>query len=198
MTTIRIAAALVALAVAGRALGGAAQTPASVDGAQGIALYASETADVPVVVFCDFDTVDCARTAVVLRGLVDMYPDRLAVLFRYAGGDQPASRAAYAALAAAAAQRHGWPMFDMMLANQDRLTDDGLRSMAAQLGLDVGAFGERLRSAYLDPAFDADRDEAVRLGIAAGPAIVIAGALVRGAPTLEDVKTRIAAHPRAK
>jgi hypothetical protein len=79
-----------------------------------------------------------ARIVVVLRRVVQTYPDQVGVTFRHhPAKGHTQSPLAYRSALAAARQGRGWDMLDMACANRDRLDDAGLRSMAVQLELDV-------------------------------------------------------------
>jgi protein-disulfide isomerase len=84
----------------------------------------------------------------------------------------PHALAASAAAEAAALQDRFWEMHELLFHRQKALEDDDLLRYAAELGLDIGAFGEaRASSAVLNRI---RRD--VESGIASGE--------VRGTPTL--------------
>jgi protein-disulfide isomerase len=138
--------------------------------------------DAPVTIleYGDYECPYCAAAAPVLRQLVDESGGRVRLVFRNFPLADRHPYALTAALAAEAAGAQGafWPMHDLLLERQDRLTDVALRAYADTLGLDgervVGeaaqAFGDRVEADFSD-------------GLAAG---------VEGTPTLFIDGTRYA------
>jgi len=86
-----------------------------------------------------------------------------------------------AALAAEAAGAHGqfWPMHDVLLEHQDRLTDADLRRYARDLGLDPSEVAGDRAQAY-GAAVQADYAEGVALGVRGTPTLFVAGERYRG------------------
>jgi protein-disulfide isomerase len=102
--------------------------------------------------------------------------------------NQPQGARAYAAFLAATRQERAGDMWDMIFANQDRHTEEGLRSMATQLDLDLTAFMLAFQTRDADLAIAHDAEEAARIGVASGPALVVNGRTLKDVTTLTDLK----------
>jgi protein-disulfide isomerase len=172
-----------------------AQSPASAPADVGMPARGPANAPVTITEFCDFESEGCGRMAVVLRGLVDAYPDQVRLMFRHLATEtQVQSPRAYSAVLAAAQQGRPWDMWDMVFANQDRLSEEGLRSMALQLGLDGNQFILAFQSGNADAAVAGDAEEAASLSITAGPAIVVGGRKLKDVTTLTQLKAFVDAE----
>lgn len=118
-----------------------AQGPTPLPGAAPAVRAGAADGPVQLTVFCDIEAEACARLVIVLRRVVETYPEQVGVTFRHHASDgHKLSPLAYRSVLAAARQGKGWEMLDMACANRDRLDDAGLLSMASQLGLDVQGF----------------------------------------------------------
>ena len=82
-----------------------------------------------------------------------------------------------AALAAEASGDRFWDMHDILLANQDRLTDRDLESYAAQLG--VGAVTGPTAQTF-KPAIHADYEAGTEAGVHGTPTLFIDGRIYTG------------------
>jgi protein-disulfide isomerase len=174
------------------------QPPASAPADVGMPARGPADAPVTITEFCNFESEDCGRMAVVLRALIDTYPDHVRLTFRHLAAEtQVQSPRAYAAVLAAAQQGRTWDMWDMVFANQDRLSEAGLRSMAAQLGLDGNQFILAFQSTNVDAAALGDAEVAANLGITAGPAIVVGDRKLKGVSTLTQLKAIVDAERKS-
>ena len=105
----------------------------------------SSRAPVTLVAFSDFQCPFCARAEPTLAELLKTYGDKLRVVWKH----QPLSghpQAMPAALAAEAARQQGkfWEMHDRLFSHQAELSPQAYERWAAELGLDVARFKERL------------------------------------------------------
>ena len=84
-------------------------------------------------------------------------------------------RAAPAARAAEAAhnQDRFWQMHDLLFENQRALEDADIERYARELGLDLERFRADIASPGVQARIDADRDEAVRVGVAGTPTLFV-------------------------
>ena len=138
--------------------------------------------------FCDFEDAACARLVVVLRSVLESRPENLSIVFRHlAPATHRQSRLAYRAALAAARQGRGWEMLDMALANQDRLHDQGLQGMAAQLGLDLARFVADTGVDAVSQVLDDDAEEAKKLGVESVPALFLNGKRLENVLTHEGI-----------
>lgn len=103
-------------------------------------------------------------------------------------GDE--SRQAAQASRCAARQGKYWEYHDILYENQrgenqGQFSDANLRQLAAQLGLDAGAFGSCLEKGEDIPAIQQDLTAARGLGIAATPVFIINGQRLAGAQSFD-------------
>jgi protein-disulfide isomerase len=186
---------LTTFALAGLIFGAAdarAQAP-SVDSPPAVRSGAA-SGPVQLTVFCDIEEEACQRLVVVLRRVVETYPEQVGVTFRHhpaAGHTQ--SALAYRSALAAARQGRGWELLDMACANPDRLTEAGLRSMAAQLQLDVDKFVSDTDAVDVNQRLEEDEKEAETLKVASVPAMFLNGTRVPDASTFDAIDAAIRA-----
>ena len=143
-------------------------------------------------VFCDVSDDACRRLVVVFAGVLDDFPAQAGVEFRHhAPKDQEPAHQAYRAVLAAARQGRGWRMLDLVCANGDRLDDAGLRSMAAQLGLDPARFSADAESTESYVVADQDARQAADLKLDAAPAVFLNSTRLAGPYTLDSLSAAI-------
>ena len=129
-----------------------------------------------LTVFCNIENEACARLVTVLRHVRDAHPDEVGITYRHvAPAERRQSALAYRAALAAARQAKGWEMLDIASANRDRLHDDGLLSMARQLGLDLDRFVADTALEEVAQVLDDDAGAAKELGVANIPALFLNG-----------------------
>lgn len=145
-----------------------------------------------ITVFCDVSDEACSRLVVVFAGLLDEFPDQMGLTFRHhAPEDLEAAHRAYRAVLAAARQGRGWQMLGLVSANGERLEDAGLRSMAAQLDLDLTRFGADRESPEAYGVAERDSQEAATLKLDAAPAVFLNGARLSGPYTFDSLASPI-------
>ena len=107
-------------------------------------LLGRRDAEVVLVEYADFQCPYCRRAHDALTALRAEHGERLALAYRHLPLSHLHPDAQAAAEAAEAAGEAGkfWEMHDALFANQDRLDEEALPSMAAALGMD----GERVRA----------------------------------------------------
>ena len=149
---------------------------------------------VQLTVFCDIEEEACQRLVVVLRRVVETYPEQVGVMFRHhAAEGHTQSPLAYRSALAAARQGKGWELLDMACANPDRLIDAGLRSMAAQLQIDVGRFVSDIEAADVAQVLEDDEKEAETLKVASVPAMLLNGTRVPDTSNFDAIDAAIRA-----
>src|SRR5579862_2951777 len=104
----------------------------------------SESAPVTILVFSDFESFPCSRSAQVLTGLVRGAKD-VRLIFKYspAASNLHAIEAHEAALAAGAENKF-WEMHDLLFANQQNLTRTDLIRYATHLSVNIRLFEHAL------------------------------------------------------
>jgi predicted DsbA family dithiol-disulfide isomerase len=149
---------------------------------------------VQLTVFCDLEEEACQRLVVILRRVVETYPEQVGVTFRHhAAEGHTQSPLAYRSALAAARQGRGWELLDMACANPDRLIDAGLRSMAAQLQLDLDKFVSDTDAVDVAQRLDDDGKEAEALKVAGVPAVLLNGTRLPDASTFDAIDAAIRA-----
>ncbi len=147
---------------------------------------------VTIVECSDFDCPFCKRATGTVDQIVKEYGDKVAVYFRnyplpMHKNAEPASRAAIAAQA----QGKFWEMHDVLFASRDKRSDEDLKAIAGQLGLDVDAWVK----AFNDPAtaqrVKDDMAACSAANVRGAPGFLINGRLLSGAQPYPVFKTVI-------
>src|SRR5215475_78570 len=97
-------------------------------------VYGARHASMTIVEYGDFECPHCEAAAKPLRQLIDECSGDVRLVWRNFPLFQVHPFALTAALAAEASGEHFWEMHDILLANQDRLTDSDLAAYAQQVG----------------------------------------------------------------
>jgi protein-disulfide isomerase len=149
--------------------------------------------------FCDYQSLACAALHPVLKKLREEFGPNLNVVFRnlpLADGNKNAVAAARAA-EAARKQNKFWEMHDALFERQQTWQDQpnpGLTfsQLAKDIGLDASQFARDMDDEQIQFRIEADRDEAVRLGVDATPTVFINGRKLRAeAMSLEGIRRAI-------
>lgn len=148
----------------------------------------AKDAKVTIVEFSDFQCPFCAKGADLLNQIKKKYGNKVQVAFK----NFPLpfhNHAEKAAVASLCANEQGanqfWKMHDEMFAHQDQLDDEGLKKMAAKLGLKADAFEKCLsENKYLDQV-KADIEQGQSLNVKSTPTFFVNGQLINGAQPLE-------------
>ncbi|MGA3262391.1 MAG: thioredoxin domain-containing protein, partial [Bryobacteraceae bacterium] len=107
-------------------------------------LRGSDKAPITILVFSDFESFPCARSASVIDGFLQQTRD-IRVIFKHApAASNPNALLAHEAALAAGAQGKFWEMHDTLFENQTHLTRADLLGYAKSLGLDLAAFERAL------------------------------------------------------
>ncbi len=141
-------------------------------------------ADAPITIvqFAEYQCYYCNKANPTIKRLVEAYPGRVKVVFK----DFPLTghtRAIPAAVAAhcAGEQDHFWEMSDVMLANQQALTDADFKLYAKDLEIEVGKFEKCRNSGRYEPTILADMRVGRDAGVKATPTFFINGLVLSGA-----------------
>lgn len=155
-----------------------------------------ERAALRLVLFTDYQCPDCARIEQDAWTLLEERDD-LALSIKHFPlskdcnrlarelGHNPHPNACWAARAAEAAGLLGgdeafWRMHRWLFEREGRFTDADLRVGLARLGLDAGAFLERLHGTEALARVQADVEEALALGLSTTPMVFLNGVELRG------------------
>lgn len=137
-------------------------------------------APVTIVEFADFQCPFCARSLPLLEEVLSLNPHDVRLVFKHFPLPSHA-RARDAAMAALAAQEQGrfWPMHDLLFAGRSGLEREGLRRMAAQLGLDLPRFERDLDSAALAGRLERDLADGRSADLTGTPMFYVNGRKLR-------------------
>jgi protein-disulfide isomerase len=138
----------------------------------------------PVVIeYADFECPFCAALHVKLADA------ELRRVFRHfpVRSSHPRAWPAACAAEAAALQGRFWEMHDLLFADQGRLEDPHLWQRAERLGLDVERFEADRRDDAVSARVRRDFNSGVRAGVVTTPAVFVAGRMLAGQLTAEDL-----------
>jgi protein-disulfide isomerase len=129
-----------------------------------------------LVEFSDFQCPACAAIKPLVDQIIKENEGNLLFVYRHFPLTQhPFAQKAAEAAEAAEAQGKFWEMFDLLFANQDKLSDSLFTELAAQLKLDTTVFTADLSSGKYRESVLADLREGNRLGINATPTFFLNG-----------------------
>jgi protein-disulfide isomerase len=135
----------------------------------------SDLAAITVVVFSDFESFPCARSAEVLTELLGK-GKKVRLIFKHAPAvSNPNALQAHEASLAAGAQGKFWEMHDILFENQTKLSRTNLLGYAKTLGLNVPVFEQALENHTFRPIIERDLAEARGLGVTTTPTFYING-----------------------
>ena len=133
------------------------------------------SAPVTVLVFSDFESFPCARSASVLAGTLVQTRD-VRLIFKHApAATNPNAMLAHEAAMAAGAQGKFWEMHDLLFENQAKLSRTDLVEYAKVLGLNLAAFQGALDNHTYRRIIERDLAEAKGLGVTTTPTFFING-----------------------
>jgi protein-disulfide isomerase len=147
----------------------------------------ADKAPVTVVVFNDMQCHFCGETLGNLDQLLEDYPGKLRIVMKQMPVHKTAELAAEAALAAEA-QGKFWELHDLMMAQQDDLSQGAILALAKQGGLDVAALRKALEQRTYADAVKKDMSTAIELGVTGTPAFIINGKRVAGHRPIEQMR----------
>jgi protein-disulfide isomerase len=135
----------------------------------------SDKAPITVLVFSDFESFPCARSASVIDGLLQQTRD-VRVIFKHApAASNPNALLAHEAALAAGVQGKFWEMHETLFENQTKLTRADLLGYAKSLGLDLAGFERALDNHTYRPIVERDLAEAAGLGVTTTPTFFVNG-----------------------
>ncbi len=147
-------------------------------------------APVTIIVFTDFQCPFCGKVLGTIDELWDEYPDKLRLVVKQFPVHDTAVLAAEAALAADE-QGKFWELHDLMMANQDDLSEQALLDYGARAGLDVKKLRNALdRRTYKD-ALQEQMDAGKQADVKGTPCFFINGKQFTGAQPIENFRKEI-------
>lgn len=128
-----------------------------------------------LIEYGDFECPFCSKATGSIREVREFFGDDLRYVFRHLPIQREHPQAFQAALASEAAAEQGkfWEMHDLLFAHSDALEPDQLRGYAEELGLDLDAFDEALRTRTHAARVNDDLIDAETSELAGTPAFYI-------------------------
>ncbi|MEV7972638.1 DsbA family protein [Cellulomonas sp. NPDC089187] len=168
--------------------GGLPEAAAHPEGSARLVLGDS-SAPVTITEFGDLECPYCRQAAEPLRRLIAESDGGVRLVWRHFPLFQVHPHALVAALAAEAAAEQGmfWPMQQALFAQQNRLTEPDLRTVARTLGLDPESVTGPVAQRFADRV-EADYVAGLDLGVAGTPTLFIDGEPYTGALTLSALR----------
>jgi protein-disulfide isomerase len=159
-------------------------------------------APLTLIEFSDFQCPYCIKAVPQLHALLKAYPTQVKLIFK----EYPLeihSQAAFAALAAEAANKQGkfWPMHDALFAHRQDLSRPSVLAIAKGIGLEMKRFEADLDSPQTKQTVVRDIQDGDRAGVEGTPTLFINGQRYNGAIALEALKPVLDAqlkHPVAE
>ncbi|MDX1402649.1 MAG: thioredoxin domain-containing protein [Kiloniellales bacterium] len=156
-------------------------------------------AEITIVEFSDFQCPFCKRVTPTMEQLVKDYNGKVRVAFRQhpLSFHKNAMSAAKASLAANA-QGKFWEMHDALFENQRDLSDENIKKLAKELGLNMKQFEADWKSNKFDAQIEEDIKFARANGATGTPAFFVNGVYVKGARPIAYFKEVITKLQEAK
>jgi protein-disulfide isomerase len=149
-----------------------------------------------IVVFSDFQCPFCRSLAWRLHTVMNDHHDSITVAFHNYPLTEKHDYAWAAALAAECAADQGRfeTYHDALFAKQDSLASVNWMQLAVKAGIpDTAKFSRCVRTEQYAAVVRRDMALGDSIGVSATPAVIIDGVMYRGAPSIEDLRSRVAA-----
>jgi protein-disulfide isomerase len=140
----------------------------------------NDNAPVTLTVFSDFQCPYCSRVVPFVDEVLAKNPDKVRIVFkqfplRMHNMAQPA------ALASLAAREQGkfWPMHDLLFANFSQLSEEKIRALAKEAGLDLARFDKDRNAQKLRDEVLRDQTLGQQAGVQGTPTLFLNGRVLR-------------------
>ena len=159
-----------------------------------------EDAPITLVEFSDFECPFCVRVLPTLDQVQEAYGDQVRIVYRQFPLNAIHRNAQLSAEASLCAHAQGkfWEMHDAIFEARGKADSDGLKTMAADLGLDSEVFDGCLDSREFRDQVAADMEAGRQAGVTGTPALFINGRFLSGAQpfnvvsrVIDDELTRV-------
>lgn len=145
---------------------------------------------ITVVECSDFDCPFCKRVTATVDQFMKEYGDKTALYFRnYPLPMHKMAEPAHRAAIAAQAQGKFWEMHDILFENREKRSDEDLKAVAAQIGLDVAKWEKDFNDPATAKRLKDDMEACTALEVRGAPGFLINGRLLSGAQPYEVFKT---------
>ncbi len=146
-------------------------------------------APIEMVEFSDFQCPFCLRAYPTVNQVLSTYGDKIRFVYRhYPLPSHPNARPAAEAAQCAAEQGQFWQYYEKLFADQTKLSDDGLKSSASALGLDMPRFTACVDSHKYKDRVETDIRDGNDAGVSGTPAFFINGRMLTGAQPFDAFK----------
>ena len=150
-------------------------------------------APVTIVAFADFQCPFCARSAPLLRQVLDGYEGRVRLVYKHFPlSFHPVAR--QAAVASLAAQDQGafWEMHDLLFEHPEELSASRFPELARLAGLDVERFSRDLEQSHekYEERIDADYTQGLHADVRGTPTLFVNGRRVQ-VRTLQEISRMV-------
>lgn len=156
-------------------------------------------APVTLVEYGDYQCPFCAKAHPILKNVLARMDGAIRFVFRNFPLTRvhPLSRMAARAAEAAALQGKFWPMHDVLYENQPTLSEEKIRTLAQDLGLDLDRFEADWREREsIEQRVQQDFISGVRSGVSGTPGFFINGEKYDGSWTEDDLVRALSAQLR--
>lgn len=135
-----------------------------------------EDAPVEITVFSEFQCSYCASLAPLLDQVLRKYDGMVKIVFKHFPlRSHPFAMAAAAAALAAQNQGSFWDFHDRLFRNMNQLSNEKIREIANQLGLDQDRFIKDMQSQDVLARITRDISDATQAGVSGTPSVFING-----------------------
>ncbi len=156
-------------------------------------------APITIIEFSDYQCPFCKRAEDSVNQVMKTYGDKVRLVYRnYPLPMHPMARPAAEAAACANAQGKFWEYHAKLFENQAGLTEDKMKQLAKDVGLDSAKFDECLAKKPYADKIDQDTADGNKVGVNGTPAFFINGRMLSGAQPFEKFKEVIDAELAAK
>jgi protein-disulfide isomerase len=137
-------------------------------------------APVTLTVFSDFQCPYCSRVVAFVDEVLAKNPATVRIVFKQFPLRMH-NMATPAALASLAAREQGkfWPLHDLLFANFNQLSEEKIRALAQQVGLDLGRFDRDRNSQKLRDEVARDQQLGQQAGVKGTPTLFLNGKVLR-------------------
>ncbi len=157
--------------------------------------YGPKDAKVTIVEFGDYTCSACKQEYPVVKQLLKDYGDKVLFVYRDFPALQDNSLSVVLAVAANCAGQQGkfWEMHDRIFLYSGDLTEEALKTIAIQIGLDSLEFGSCLADQENLKRIELDLQQGYNLGVRGTPTFFVNGKMVAGALPFSLFETAITA-----
>jgi len=161
------------------------------------ATFGPKDAKLTIVEFSDFECPYCSKAAEGVAAVKERFGDQVHFAYRHFPlSFHPGARPAAEYSQCANEQGKFWAMHDEIFANQRSLDPEHLRTMAKDVGVDLGKLDECLASGRAAKQVEEDMAKAQQVGVRGTPSMYFNGRTYEGGTGPEDLVAAVEAELR--